>query len=312
MLDNRLTRRAALCGASAVGIAAALGAHGTGWAGAQTGSPVAASTIEDYPEVVITASEYHLDLPASIPAGLTRLTLKNEGTVLHHAMFMRVNEGSTLAELQAALMAPDFGPIFAASTSLGGPEVDPGLQASTIVELQPGQYMVICVIPDADGTPHYMMGMQAAVEVTAATGAEPEPAADETIELTEFTFGSLPRQVAPGRQLWAVTNAGEQPHEFLVLQLAPGVSFDDALRILDQNHAITPEAGSPATPEAAAAGGPPPFAFIGGAAPMSARQTNWAVLDLEGGEHFAVCFLPDPATGAPHFALGMIMPLTVG
>jgi hypothetical protein len=56
---------------------------------------------------------------------LTRLILRNEGAIDHHAMFMRVNEGATLAELEAALQQPDFGPVFAASTSVGGPEVGP-------------------------------------------------------------------------------------------------------------------------------------------------------------------------------------------
>ena len=65
-------------------------------------------------------------------------------------------------------------------------------------------------------------------------------------------------------------------------------------------------------PEDAAAAVGPPFMIVAGAAPMSPGQTAWPVLDLEAGEHFTICYLPDPATGAPHFALGMIMPLAVG
>jgi hypothetical protein len=104
---------------------------------------------------------------------------------------------------------------------------------------------------------------------------------------------------------------GEQVHELLIMRQAPGVSFDDVRVMLELVPAATPETLVEATPEAAAAAGPP-FALIAGAAPMSPGQTNWLVLDLEAGEHFAICFLPDPATGAPHFALGMLMPFTVG
>jgi hypothetical protein len=308
---SRISRRTALGGIGALGAAVALGLDSRGRAVDQSGTPGAALTTEDYPEVVITASEYRFDLPASIPAGLTRVTLKNEGAEGHDAMFMRVNDGATLAQLQAALTTPDFGPIFAASTSFGGPEVDAGLQATTIVDLAPGQYMVICVIPDDDGMPHYLMGMQAPLEVTEAAATMARPAAETTVELVEFGFDAMPTHVAPGQQVWEVSNVGEQIHELLIMRQAPGVSFDDVRTMLEIAPAATPEALVEATPAAAEAAGPP-FAIIAGAAPMSPGQTNWLVLDLEAGEHFAICFLPDPDTGAPHFALGMIMPFTVG
>jgi hypothetical protein len=246
-------------------------------------------------------------VPATLPGGLTRLTLNNEGSVDHHAMFMRVNEGATLADLETALTGPDFGPIFAAATSLGGPEVAAGLAATAIVDLLPGQYLVVCVIPGDDGIPHYMMGMQAPVEVTVAA-AGTAPTADATIELVDFGFGAMPMQATPGRHVWEVTNVGEQLHEFLILRPALGVTYDQVLASFAPPPAATPGVLVEATPAVAE----PLYDIIGGAAPMSPGQTNWAVLDLEAGEHIAICFVPDPASGAPHFALGMIMPLTVG
>jgi len=44
---------------------------------------------------------------------------------------------------------------------------------------------------------------------------------------------------------------------------------------------------------------------------MSPEFTNFAVPDLKTGEYFAICFVPDVATGAPHFPLGMMMGFTV-
>jgi hypothetical protein len=306
-----MSRRTALGGIAAIGataLALRLGPHGQ--VSAQSGTPVITTAIEDYPEVVITATEYHLDLPTSIPAGPTRLTLKNAGSVGHNAMFLRVNEGTALAELQAALAMPDFGPIFAASTSFGGPEVDPGLQATTIVDLAPGQYVVMCILPDDEGMPHYLMGMQTPVEVTEAANTMATPAAESTVALVDFGFEEMPMQVASGRRIWEVSNVGEQIHELLIMRLSPGVSFDDVRAMLDLAPAATPETLVEATPDAAEAAGPP-FMIVAGAAPMSPGQTAWPVLDLEAGEHFTICYLPDPATGAPHFALGMIMPLAV-
>lgn len=304
-----ITRRAALRGAAVMGGLTLLTTRGTDRSLAQEGTPSATTAVEDYPEVEITAADFSFELPASIPAGLTRLTLKNDSVIDHHAMFMRLNDDAELADLEAALTQPDLGPIFAVSQSLGGPDVGAGLQATVIADLPAGQYMVICVIPEADGIPHYMMGMQAPLEVTEATEALAAPVADATVELVDFAFEMPAMKIAAGPQIWAAPNVGEQVHEMVIMRQAPGVTFAQVQEMLSAPPA-TPAAGAEASPMAAMSG-PPPFALIGGVAPMSPGFTNWAVLDLEAGDYFAICFVPDPASGAPHFALGMLMPFTV-
>jgi hypothetical protein len=44
---------------------------------------------------------------------------------------------------------------------------------------------------------------------------------------------------------------------------------------------------------------------------MSAGYTNFMELVLAAGEYVALCFVPDVETGAPHAALGMVMPFVV-
>lgn len=292
--SRRLSRRSTLAGFGAIGLGAALS---PGWnpALAQDASP---SADGDYPEVVITAADYSLTLPATLPGGFTKLTLDNQGGTGHHAMFMKLNDGVTADEFSAVLAAPEFGPLFGLSVSLGGPEVDPGLQASVILDLLPGSYVVLCLIPDEEGIPHYMHGMHALLDVTDAV-ERPAPTADAKVELVDFGFGDMPMEATAGTHVWEVANAGEQLHEFLVMRIADGVTFEDIQAML---------AAPPGTPAPA---GPPPYAIVGGAAPMSPGEVNWAILELEAGEYFSICFVPDPASGAPHFALGMIMPLTV-
>jgi hypothetical protein len=287
------------------------GVHRIRAAFAQDGTPVASSVAEDYPELVVVAADFSFALPASIPGGFTRLTMQNDGALDHHAMFMRVNDGATLAELQETLTQPDPVPIFGVATSLGGPEVGPGGRASVIADLEPGQYMVICVIPEADGTPHYMMGMQAPLEVTEPAGETSPPQADLTVELVDFAFAMPAMAIAAGPQIWEAPNVGEQVHEMVILRLAEVVSFEQVQAMLSPEAMATPTVGAAAFPAAAMSGSPPFFA-IGGVAPMNPDYTSWAVLDLEAGDYIAICFVPDPATGLPHFALGMIMPFAVG
>ncbi len=83
--------------------------------------------------------------------------------------------------------------------------------------------------------------------------------------------------------------------EMGIAKLAPGVTFEMVQAMLMSS--MRPAADM-ATPEAemrrgitAAAG--PPFTSIGGAAPMSFGTSLWYTADLEAGDFFAICFVPD-------------------
>lgn len=303
-----LSRRTVLQGAGALGLATTLGLRGTMLASAQASTPAAL----DYPEVVITAIEYSFDMPATFESGFTKVTFNNQGTMDHHAMFMRVNDGSTIEDAKAALQQPDFGAVFAVTTGVGGPNCGPGETTSVIVDFKPGSYVVICAVPDENGTPHYALGMLNEVEVTEGTSTAVAPTADATIQLVDFGFHDLPENVTAGQHIWEVVDDGKQVHEMGICQLAPGVTFDQVQAML-----TTPPPATPASGEATAASSPmamemgAPFVQVDGVAPMNAGETNYLLLDLAAGDYFAICFVPDPATGAPHFALGMLMPFTV-
>lgn len=98
-------------------------------------------------------------------------------------------------------------------------------------------------------------------------------------------------------------------------QMQPGVIFDTLQEIFLAGPPGAPPASpvdaGQATPVATPVAGPPPYISVAGTAPMSPGQTNYLVLDLVAGEHFAICLVPDPESGTPDFALGMMAPFTV-
>jgi hypothetical protein len=153
-----------------------------------------------------------------------------------------------------------------------------------------------------------MLGMYAPLEVTEPASDAGAPTAEMTVDMVDFAFEMPTMEVASGPQIWEIPNVGEQIHELVVLQLQPGVTFDQVMAMLNPG-AATPAAGAEASPAAMEMA--PPFQAVGGVAPMHPSYANWAVLDLQPGEYVAICFVPDPETGAPHFALGMIMPFSV-
>ena len=58
--------------------------------------------------------------------------------------------------------------------------------------------------------------------------------------------------------------------------------------------------------------GPPPFEVVDYFGPISEGERAWVQVDLEPGNYFAICFLPDAASGTSHVDLGMIQEFAVG
>jgi hypothetical protein len=311
ILDTRLSRRTALQNAGAIGAAGILASHGLRLARAQD-----AQDPFEYPDLAIIAVDYAFELPASVEAGWTHVTMDNQGMMEHHAMFLRPNEGSTIEDVQGVLETGDFGALFATATAVGGPNVGPGHQASVAMNLEAGQYLLICAVPNEEGIPHFALGMQAVLEVTEGTGNGTPPEADTTVNLIEMAFEGLPTDATAGTHIWEVADTGTQLHELVILQLAEGVTIDQAIQIFSEPPTAASPVASPVVDQAVAspAAGPPPgppFAAIGGVAPLSPGESNYAVLDLAAGDYIAICFVPDAETGVPHFAMGMIAGFSV-
>ncbi|HEY6853254.1 MAG TPA: hypothetical protein VI139_03335, partial [Gemmatimonadales bacterium] len=97
-----------------------------------------------------TAAEYAFQGPDTLAAGLTTLRLVNRGKELHHASIFKLGAGKTLADFQAAMADVMSGkaPPPAWVSYAGGPNaIDPG-DSSTVTEvLDPGNYLVLCLIP---------------------------------------------------------------------------------------------------------------------------------------------------------------------
>lgn len=129
----------------------------------------------------VTGRDYEYEgIPETAEAGIISITLTNEGTELHEAALLRVNDGVeataeeilALPEEEAQEMVTFQGAVF---TEPGGSGVD-------IFDLrEPGNYIVACFIPvgataeaaeaveaggpEPDGPPHFTQGMLAQITV---------------------------------------------------------------------------------------------------------------------------------------------------
>jgi uncharacterized cupredoxin-like copper-binding protein len=271
-------------------------------------------------DVTITAKDFSFDIPAQVPAGLVDVTMKNDGPDVHHAQIARLNDGVTFDQLKTALNSNEGAALGMVSLQGGPGVVLPGASQEVLLNLDnPGTYAVICFVAGADGIPHFMKGMIAQFEVTGPEAQPQEPESDQTITMKDFGY-TMPDQVMAGHHVWKIVNDGPEPHEMALFQLAPGVTADQVIAMLTseaQPTAATPMAGMEmGTPAAAATPvaspvGAPPFMPAGGMQALDKGLSGWLVVDLTPGNYLALCNVPDPKTGNPHFELGMYKEFTV-
>jgi hypothetical protein len=130
--------------------------------------------------------------------------------------------------------------------------------------------------------------------VTAPTGeAAAAPEADTQVVLDDFTF-TFPADFN-GQGTVEVVNEADQLHEMTLYEMTGGATLADVQAFF-----------SPQAPP-----GPPPISPAGGSAAQSPGTTTFVPLELAPGNYVMICFVPDAASGAPHFALGMMKDFTV-
>lgn len=244
--------------------------------------------------VEVKAADYTFESPDKLETGYLTFSFTNTGKELHHFQLVRLNDGVTLEQFQAAAQQGEEAMMPLIEFVGGVGLVAPGQSAMTTVHLEkPGIYLELCFIPDANGVPHLALGMVKPLEVVASTVAAGAPKADLVVDMHDFAF-TIPSELNAGEQVWEVINHGEQPHELMLGKIKEGKTLDDVMTYLSKG-AFGPDM---------------PLDLMGGAQGMSTGHSSFVTFDLTPGEYVTICFIPDPKTGLPHLALGMISHFT--
>lgn len=247
------------------------------------------------PEITIDAADYSYTAPETVTSGWVRVKLTNSGAEPHHVQFLRLNDGVTVKQFEEALSQAE-GPALAMTKQVGGVgAIHPGGSAQAVINLPAGDYVILCLIPSpSDQTAHHVKGMIKTLTVSDGSNQAGEPTASLTVNLKDFMF-TMPESLPVGKTIIKVTNEGPEPHEFNILRLEDGKTVEDVMKFLNGE-----------------AGGPPPFAPVGGMNGLDVGLSGYAELDLAPGNYVAICNIPSPkGNGAPHFMLGMVQGFTV-
>ena len=264
------------------------------------------------PNVVsLTATEFSIQAPDTVPGGWTTLRLSNQGGDIHYGHMVRLDSGKTVADLVAAYAEAirTSGPRPKWVKRFGGPGgAAPGDSSKVTQYLEPGSYVWICPIEDNEGIPHFAKGevkpfvVGAADPKVADRGAAPKASA--VIRLIDFSF-ALDTPLTAGRHTIRVENAGVEPHDLVVMKLAPGKTAEDILKWMNPERAR--RADQAAEP-------PPSFESMatgaGGIAAIAPEMQSFFETNITPGEYLLLCMATAP-DGRSHIEHGMVRQLSV-
>ncbi len=268
----------------------ALGGTTSGDAATPDATPDVTDTM-GYPALTVTISQAGLDLPKSIPGGLTHVTVVNadvpEG---EHMVWMRLPGDTTpddvLADHAASTETSPVPQWWRDAQIVGGPDwAFPGKNAVGIVDFIPGTYVLINIFGS-------QVGFLEVSEPDASAVVE-TPAADMTVSMIDYAFQGIPDEVPAGRSLVEVHATGSTFHEVAFLPVPDDTtegSFVEAFASESSDLVWAP---------------------VAGVSIMTPGLTSWLVLDLKPGTYAAVCAAPDNWEGPPHVMLGMLKIFTV-
>lgn len=252
------------------------------------GAPAAAPQVATF-----TATDFAFAGPDTIAPGFTTIRLDNQGQQAHHLIIGKFADGKTMQDFMAALKAdPNAEPPFM-SWHGAASAADPGSSAAGTVNLPAGNYVAICFMPDPmDGKDHLSKGMTREFVVAGTPDGAKAPAAESEIHLKDFGF--VAPTFAAGTHTFRVINDGPQTHEIQLVRLNDGATAQQFLAAMAPN-----------------AKGPPPGLLMGGPGAYSTGLEGYWTVTFTPGKYMFVCFVPDPATGVPHFMKGMVQEFTV-
>ena len=261
--------------------------------------------------VSLTATEYAFLAPDTLPAGWTTFRLANHGDEVHYGHMVRLESGRTVRELVDAYAEAirTSGPRPKWVTRFGGPGgAAPGDSSRVTQYLEPGSYVWICPVEDSAGTPHFAKGefkpfvVRAGDPVVADRRAAPE--ATMVVRLMDYSF-ALEGPLRTGRHTIRVENAGVEPHDLVLMKLAPGRTAEDVVTWLNPERARRAgQAGEPAPSLGSLGMG------AGGIAAIAPGMESYFQANVSPGEYVLVCMATAP-DGRSHIEHGMVRQIRV-
>lgn len=249
--------------------------------------------------VEVIARDYVFEAPPEIPSGWNAFQMRNQGAEPHFLLLSRLPAGTTFqqyGEEVGAAFDTVMRELNAGAVDRGGagemlgrllPEwfssveprggvglVAPGRTGRTVVELEPGTYVMECYVKTPDGTFHSSLGMARPIVVTANSNGVSRPEADVEVRLGRDAIVG-PAELSAGEHTVAV-HYDAQPEA--------GLGNDVHLARLGEAK-VDEVAAWMDWMSVSGLRSPPPAEFLGGAQELPAGRTSYFVVDAPAGRY---------------------------
>ncbi len=113
----------------------------------------------------VSLADYNFTLSSALTAGKHVIGVDNTGPQPHEIEIIKLAPGATVDKMLAWIMKPNGPP---PGSAVGGiAALVPGAHAEFAADFTPGNYALVCFIPDGkDGKPHLMHGMVKTISVS--------------------------------------------------------------------------------------------------------------------------------------------------
>ncbi len=232
-------------------------------------TPAAEETTEHTTNAVdIAMLEYGFQVTGQAYAGPLKLNFSNTGEQIHHGIVGKIDEGKTIEDVAEAVKQDEGPPPpWFDDSPFDLQVISPGQTSGLWIDAEPGNYALLCFMPDPKGKPHALSGMYTILEVTEGPEMDMEaPAPDAEIAFSED--GAVVPDLQAGESVLAVTNDGKDDGEFTIIQIAEGKKLRD----------IDKWFGSGMQ-------GPAPVTFFGGTHTYKPGETVTLAVNLPAGDY---------------------------
>jgi len=257
---------------------------------------------EEAKPLAITANqsgkEASIEAPKSIPAGLVKITFKNDGKKPADLQLVRVDGDHGPKDVLKVVSSEEGVPTPPWLHGAGGTGFTPPGKTTTSTQvLEPGKYQVLDLGGQGEDAPtNASKGATTSLAVTGAKKKGELPSTDGKITLKEYSFKA--EGLKPGPNKVTIENSGKELHHVVAAPIRPGATPADIQKFIK---------------EEGESKGPPPLEFEKGTNTpvLDAGQKQVLQLDLKPGKYELLCFISDRKGGPPHVAKGMVAQVEV-
>lgn len=246
---------------------------------------------KEAPPFRIVATDAGFEAPDKLAAGLRHIVFENRGSEIHEGMLVKLPQGMSADDYVAAVKKGSLFPEGALDYS--GPGLtSPGATAEMWLNVDPGQYIIICWNKGHDKTTPVHRFI---VEKIGAADDRP-PKEDVVLKLFDYRF-ELDRALRKGVQTIRVETPGPAMHEVDIYRLHEGSTVEDLRRWRkekEQEH------------------GPFPADALGGALDShDIKRVVWLRKEFVPGRYVLHCEMPVTNTKLTHDDVGMVREIEI-